>query len=160
MASDIYTVGRTLAVLSLDVRGFSSTYADRLPDPAEAPLLAAEMSYHRLLRRATHPDPARRFQSAGEMREQLLGVLREVLSAADGVPRPAVSRQFTPERRAFGTDAGEVSPGLAGPGAGAPPGASHPPRRRWPPRCRCRRSTCSIRGRGFSPRSAPPIRRS
>jgi Serine/threonine protein kinase len=126
VASDIYTVGRTLAVLSLDVRGFSSTYADRLPDPAEAPLLAAEMSYHRLLRRATHPDPARRFQSAGEMREQLLGVLREVLSAADGVPRPAVSRQFTPERRAFGTDAGEVSPGLAGPGAGAPPGALAP----------------------------------
>jgi len=137
VASDIYTVGRTLAVLSLDVRGFSSTYADRLPDPAEAPLLAAEMSYHRLLRRATHPHPARRFQSAGEMREQLLGVLREVLSAADGVPRPAVSRQFTRH-----------------------PAPSHPPRRRWPPRCRCRRSTCSIRGRGFSPRSAPPIRRS
>ncbi|MFY1670557.1 tetratricopeptide repeat protein [Plantactinospora sp. WMMB334] len=114
VASDIYTVGRALAVLSLDFRGFTTTYANRLPDPADAPLLAAEMSYHRLLRRATHPDPDRRFASAAEMSEQLLGVLREVLSAADGVPRPVVSRQFTPERRAFGTEAGEVALAVAG----------------------------------------------
>ncbi|WP_422769668.1 tetratricopeptide repeat protein [Plantactinospora sp. WMMC1484] len=114
IASDIYTVGRALAVLSLDFRGFTTTYANRLPEPADAPLLAAEMSYHRLLRRATHPDPDRRFSSAAEMSEQLLGVLREVLSAADGVPRPVVSRQFTPERRAFGTEAGEVTPAVAG----------------------------------------------
>ncbi|MEJ3748398.1 tetratricopeptide repeat protein [Actinomycetes bacterium KLBMP 9797] len=108
IASDIYTVGRSLAVLSFEFRGFSSTYAGKLPDPADVPLLAQEESYYRLLRRATHPEPDRRFQSAGEMSEQLLGVLREVLAAADGVPRPALSRQFTPERRAFGTHAGEV----------------------------------------------------
>ncbi|MEO3745714.1 tetratricopeptide repeat protein [Plantactinospora sp. B5E13] len=130
VASDIYTVGRALAVLSLDFRGFSSAYANRLPDPAEAPLFAAEMSYHRLLRRATHSDPERRFSSAGEMSEQLLGVLREVLSAADGLPRPVVSRQFTPERRAFGTDAGEVTMGPAGrsggAGGGIPSGAIAP----------------------------------
>jgi serine/threonine-protein kinase PknG len=95
-------------VLSFEFRGFSSTYAGRLPDRATVPLLAREESYHRLLRRATHADPDRRFQSAAEMAEQLLGVLREVLSAEDGLPRPAVSRQFTPERRAFGTAAGEV----------------------------------------------------
>ncbi|GAB3977783.1 hypothetical protein GCM10027615_50520 [Plantactinospora veratri] len=130
VASDIYTVGRALAVLSLDFRGFSTTYANRLPEPADTPLFTAEMSYHRLLRRATHPDPDRRFQSAGEMSEQLLGVLREVLSAADGVPRPAVSRQFTPERRAFGTEAGEVGRAVAGrawgAGGGVPPGAIAP----------------------------------
>ncbi|MFU8872883.1 tetratricopeptide repeat protein [Micromonospora sp. SL4-19] len=108
VASDIYTVGRSLAVLSFEFRGFSSTYADRLPDQSEVPLLAQEESYYRLLRRATHREPARRFQSAAEMSEQLLGVLREVVSAADGVPRPALSRRFTPELRAFGTDAGEV----------------------------------------------------
>lgn len=108
VAADLYTVGRTLAVLSFDFRGFASTYADRLPDRSEVPLLGREESYDRLLRRATHLEPDRRFQSAAEMTEQLLGVLREVLSAADGVPRPAVSRQFTPERRAFGTGAGEV----------------------------------------------------
>ena len=111
VAADIYTVGRALAVLSFDFRGFTREYADRLPDRADVPLLAREESYYRLLRRATHADPDRRFQSAVEMTDQLIGVLREVLSAADGVPRPAVSRQFTPERRAFGTEAGEV--GLA-----------------------------------------------
>jgi serine/threonine-protein kinase PknG len=109
VAADIYTVGRSLAVLSFEFRGFSTTYAGKLPDRAEVPLLVQEESYHRLLLRSTHRDPARRFQSASDMSEQLLGVLREVLSAADGVPRPVVSRQFTPERRAFGTGAGEVS---------------------------------------------------
>jgi serine/threonine-protein kinase PknG len=116
IASDLYTVGRTLAVLSFDFRGFSSTFAERLPDRADVPLLAGEESYYRLLARATHPDPARRFGSAEEMREQLYGVLREVLCAVDGVPRPAPSSLFTPERRAFGTDAGWLD--------GSPPGAS------------------------------------
>jgi serine/threonine-protein kinase PknG len=108
VAGDIYTVGRSLAVLSFHFAGFASTYADRLPTPADVPLLAREESYYRLLCRATHLDPARRFPSAADLREQLLGVLREVLSAADGVARPALSTQFTPERRAFGTWAGAV----------------------------------------------------
>jgi len=110
VAADIYTVGRSLAVLSFEFRGFSTTYAGKLPDRAEVPLLVQEESYYRLLLRSTHPDPARRFQSAADMSEQLLGVLREVLSAVDGLPRSMVSRQFTPERRAFGTAAGEVTP--------------------------------------------------
>jgi serine/threonine-protein kinase PknG len=110
VAADIYTVGRSLAVLSFEFRGFSTTYAGKLPDRADVPLLAQEESYHRLLLRSTHREPARRFQSAADMSEQLLGVLREVLSAVDGLPRSAVSRQFTPERRAFGTAAGEVTP--------------------------------------------------
>jgi serine/threonine-protein kinase PknG len=108
VATDLYTVGRSLAVLSFDFTGFTTRYADRLPEPADVPLLAREESYHRLLRRATDPDPDRRFRSAAEMREQLLGVLREVLSAGDGVPRPAPSTEFTPEVRAFGTEAGIV----------------------------------------------------
>jgi serine/threonine-protein kinase PknG len=103
IGSDLYTVGRSLAVLSFDFTGFTSKYAERLPDPADIPLLAAEESYYRLLQRATNRDPLRRFGSAGEMADQALGVLREVLAAADGVPRPAPSTQFTPERRAFGT---------------------------------------------------------
>jgi hypothetical protein len=44
------------------------------------------------------------------MAEQLTGVLREVLSAADGQPRPAFSGLFSPELRAVGTD---LSPGPA-----------------------------------------------
>jgi len=104
VASDIYTVGRSLAVLSFDFGGFSTTFADRLPHPGDVPLLAAEESYHRLLLRATDPDPERRFTSAAEFAEQSLGVLREVLSAADGAPRPAASTLFTPPRRVFGAE--------------------------------------------------------
>jgi serine/threonine-protein kinase PknG len=107
VGSDLYTVGRTLAVLSFHFAGFSTRYADRLPDPAEIELLAREESYYRLLRRATSTDLRRRFSSAGEMADQLTGVLREVLSAADSVPRPAASLQFTPERHTFGTGAAE-----------------------------------------------------
>jgi serine/threonine-protein kinase PknG len=113
VASDLYTVGRALAVLSFDFGGFSTRYADRLPDPRDVDLLAREESYHRFLRRATHPDPNLRFGSAGEMQEQALGVLREVLSAADGLPRPAASSQFTPERHAFGTRGDERLTGPA-----------------------------------------------
>jgi serine/threonine-protein kinase PknG len=102
VGSDLYTVGRSLAVLSFDFSGFSTRYGTSLPPPADVPLLASEESYYRLLRRATSTDTRRRFASAGEMAEQLTGVLREVLSAQDGIPRPAASGQFTPERQAFG----------------------------------------------------------
>src|SRR6185312_5195169 len=44
-----------------------------------------------------------RFGSAGEMAEQLTGVLREVLATADGVPRSAFSTVFSPELQAIGT---------------------------------------------------------
>jgi serine/threonine-protein kinase PknG len=114
VAADLYTVGRTLAVLSFDFAGFSSRYADRLPARADVPVLAEHESYHRLLVRATHSDPGRRFESAAEMGEQLYGVLREVLSAGDGLARPAPSTLFTPERRAFGTGAGDLDGTAAG----------------------------------------------
>jgi serine/threonine-protein kinase PknG len=107
IGSDIYTVGRTLAVLSFDFSGFSSKYAHSLPGPDEVELLRAQESYYRLLRRATNPDPARRFYSAGEMADQTRGVLRELLSCADRVPRPESSTHFTPEHRAFGATGGK-----------------------------------------------------
>jgi serine/threonine-protein kinase PknG len=92
-ASDLYTVGRALAVLTFEFKGYQSTYKHRLPDGV--PLLGQQESFARLLRRATHRDPEQRFGSAGEMAEQLTGVLREVLSVADGTPRPAFSRLFS-----------------------------------------------------------------
>jgi serine/threonine-protein kinase PknG len=104
VASDLYTVGRTLAVLSFDFGGFSTTYEDRLPHPGDVPLFAQEESYHRLLLRATDAEPSRRFSSAAEFAEQATGVLREVLSAADEQPRPSGSSHFSPPRRAFGTE--------------------------------------------------------
>src|ERR1044072_4864199 len=64
-------------------------------------MLAEFESYDRLLRRATAHDPDARFTSAEEMKDQLTGVLREVLAAEDGLPRPGASTEFTPERRSF-----------------------------------------------------------
>jgi serine/threonine-protein kinase PknG len=101
-ASDLYTVGRALAVLTFEFTGYQREYKYSLPP--SVPLLAQQESFARLLRRATHADPGRRFQSAGEMAEQTTGVLREVLSVADGEPRPAFSGLFSPELRAIGTD--------------------------------------------------------
>jgi len=78
-SSDLYTIGRTLAVLTFDF-AYQGEYKYRLP--ADEPLLRAHESFARLLRRATHPDPGRRFQSAGEMTEQLTGVRYEFPAAA------------------------------------------------------------------------------
>jgi serine/threonine-protein kinase PknG len=103
VASDLYTVGRALAVMSFQF-DFRGRHKESLPGPEEQPLLRRHESFHRFLLRATHRDPEQRFASAEEMAEQLTGVLREVLAQQDGRPRPGVSRQFTPERRAFGTE--------------------------------------------------------
>ncbi|MUN41021.1 serine/threonine-protein kinase [Actinomadura litoris] len=110
ITSDLYTVGRTLAVLSIPFAGYTRRHLRSLPPREEVPLFQRHESYHRLLRRATHPDPARRFQSAAEMAQQLTGVLREVLSAEDGRPRPAPSALFGPEQHTAGAEV-VASPG-------------------------------------------------
>ena len=81
------------------------------------PLLEQQESFDRLLRKATDADPARRFGSAGEMAEQLTGVLREVLAVADGIPRPAFSTVFSPELQAIGTGDDAAGAALVAPGA-------------------------------------------
>jgi serine/threonine-protein kinase PknG len=101
VSSDLFTIGRALAVLTFDFHGYQTTYKYTLP--GDIPLLAEQESFARLLRRATSADPDRRFDSAGEMAEQLTGVLREVLSVADGKPRPAFSNVFSPELAGIGT---------------------------------------------------------
>jgi serine/threonine-protein kinase PknG len=125
-SSDVHTVGRTLAVLALGIPPTRRGEPTPLPDPAEHPVLARHESFHRLLMRATDPDPLRRFESADEMAEQLGGVLREVLAtdraegiedeSGGGTPAPippAVSTVFGPPRGTF-------APGLlAGSEAGA-----------------------------------------
>ncbi|MGW2128592.1 tetratricopeptide repeat protein [Streptomyces coelicoflavus] len=114
VASDLYTVGRTLAVLAFDFQGYTTVYADSLPDPDHIDVFRRYESFYRLLVRATDPDPARRFASAQEMAEQLTGVLREVVSLQTGRARPAVSTLFGPEVRVTDTELfprldGEVS---------------------------------------------------
>jgi serine/threonine-protein kinase PknG len=101
VSSDLFTVARALAVLTFEFKGYQSSYKFTFPDGV--PLLAQQESFARLLRRATNVDPDRRFGSAGEMAEQLTGVLREVLAVADRTPRPAFSTVFSPEIRAIGT---------------------------------------------------------
>jgi serine/threonine-protein kinase PknG len=96
--SDLYTIGRTLAVLTTDFRGYQSTFAHSLPDRGEFDVYRKHESFYRLLRQATHTDPDQRFADAAEMSEQMLGVLRQVL-AAGGTPHPAISRHFTGELR-------------------------------------------------------------
>ncbi|MFE0917095.1 serine/threonine-protein kinase [Streptomyces nigra] len=114
VASDLYTVARTLAVLTFDFQGYTNVYADSLPDPDHIEVFRRYESFYRLLVRATDPDPARRFASAQEMTEQLTGVLREVVSLQTGRARPALSTLFGPEVRVtdtvlFPEPAGEVS---------------------------------------------------
>ncbi|MFF7975637.1 tetratricopeptide repeat protein [Streptomyces sp. NPDC007905] len=109
VASDLYTVGRTLAVLTFDFQGYTNVFVDSLPDPDNIEVFRRYESYYRLLVRATDPDPARRFASAQEMSEQLTGVLREVVSLQTGQARPALSTLFGPEVRV--TDA-ELFPKL------------------------------------------------
>ncbi|WP_026404920.1 serine/threonine-protein kinase [Actinomadura rifamycini] len=115
VASDLYTVGRTLAVLSFPFRGYTARHLRSLPPRREVPLFERYDSYHRVLRRATHPDPSRRFRSAAEMADQLTGVLREVLSAEDGRPRPAPSSMFGPEQYTAGAEVEAARPGGAAP---------------------------------------------
>jgi len=103
VASDLYTIGRSLAVLTFEFPGWRTEYEHRLPDPADVPVLVKHDSFLRALRRATHSDPASRFESAAEMAEQLTGVLREVLAVSDGQPRPGFSALFSAEVQAIGT---------------------------------------------------------
>ncbi|MCX5420866.1 serine/threonine-protein kinase [Streptomyces sp. NBC_00078] len=97
VASDLYTVARTLAVLAFDFQGYTNVFVDSLPDPDNIEVFRQYESFYRFLVRATDPDPARRFASAQEMAEQLTGVLREVVSLQTGRARPALSTLLGPE---------------------------------------------------------------
>ncbi|MET9489904.1 tetratricopeptide repeat protein [Nocardia sp. NPDC006630] len=101
VASEVYTVGRTLAVLLLKVPQENGQLGP-LPSPETEPLLARYESLYRFLLRATHLDPQERFSGTEEMTDQLTGVLREVLSIDDGRARPGLSARFGPPRGVFG----------------------------------------------------------
>lgn len=102
IATDIYSLGRTLAVLTVDMPMEKGRYLDGLPEDAQ--LFADNPSFYRLLQRATNPDPANRFTSADEMSGQLINVLRETVAAKTGIPRPGLSTVFSPQRTTFGTE--------------------------------------------------------
>jgi hypothetical protein len=93
--SDIHTVGRTLRDL-LEV-GHS-----RVPG-------LGERSLDRVIARAVAPYDDR-FATAAEMSEQLLGVLRELLSLRDGIERPTESSVFAHPTALLDSGLGEVPP--------------------------------------------------
>jgi serine/threonine-protein kinase PknG len=87
IASDLYTIGRTLLVLCLEFRGYQSTYLHSLPDPADTALFQQYDALYWLIQKCCAPNPDDRFGTADELRAQALGVLREVVAAE--TPGPA-----------------------------------------------------------------------
>ena len=102
--SDLYTVGRMLAVLAFDFKGYQRDFSYKLPGRETIPVLQRFESFDRALRRATHPRRERRFSSSAEMITQLTGVLREVVALERGEQQPAASSLFTTERFSSGTE--------------------------------------------------------
>jgi serine/threonine-protein kinase PknG len=95
IASDLFTVARTLAVLCFDFRGYQGTFKFTLPPPESVPLFERYDSLHRFLLKGAAPNPDDRFQSAEEMADQLYGVLREIVAHQESRPVPAPSKLFT-----------------------------------------------------------------
>ena len=100
IASDLFTVGRTLAVLCTDFRGYQTTFRYTLPPQESVELYRRFDSLYRLLLKATASDPDDRFQSAEEMGDQLFGVLREIVAAETGATLTTQSTLFTTDLRA------------------------------------------------------------
>ncbi|MGW6118583.1 tetratricopeptide repeat protein [Nocardia sp. NPDC055165] len=119
VATEIYTAGRTLAVLMMRVPSVDGKLGP-IPGPETEPVLAEHDSLYRFLQRSTDPDPLARFASTSEMADQLTGVLREVLATGDGIPRPGMSSQFGPARAVFGIDSVTPEPGALIAGLPAP----------------------------------------
>ena len=72
VASDVYTVARTLAVLIFEFKGYQTKYLDDAARaPTRSPMFAEHDSLYRWLLKGTAPRPEDRFQSADEMRDQL-----------------------------------------------------------------------------------------
>src|SRR5262245_24645182 len=98
VASDLYTVGRSLAVLILDWPGWQGADKERLPERTAHEILVEHDGLWRFLVRACANAPAERFADADEMAESLHGVLCQVAAANDGHPRPRTSTRFSPPR--------------------------------------------------------------
>ena len=183
VASDIYTIGRTLVVLCMEFRGYQGTYLHTLPPPESTPLFAQYDSLYWLIAKCCAPDPADRFASADELRAQLLGVLREVVARrnAGTALTSAASVLFeAPSTSRGGPRAGPTCPGCAPTPPtrstpGCPASAPRTPTERLeaarggsrgePPRCGCAKSLAaparpatSALARSTPPRCSPTTR--
>ena len=123
VASDLYTVGRTLAILCADFEERTTKHEYTLPDPSEIPLFDKFDSLYRFLLRATAFAPVERFTSAAEMRAQLLLIQYEVVATLRGDVEAPRSTIFTPELHAAtdGVDGSALPRLLDRSGEGVPP---------------------------------------
>jgi serine/threonine-protein kinase PknG len=112
IVSDLFTIGRTLAVLVTNISGFSTEHQYTLPSAQSDPVFSKQESLYRFLLKATAAAADDRFQTAEEMAEQLLGVLREVVAVETNTPRPATSLLFDGDRLAVtaGGDFSQIQP--------------------------------------------------
>jgi serine/threonine-protein kinase PknG len=131
VATDVYTVGRTLAALVTDIPQQGGKFVDPIPGPDTTPLFAAHPSLYRAILRATDPEPAQRFSSMDELADQLTGVLHEIAAAGGVSVPPRKSNHFSPQRGVYGAglrspvDPGDVIAALSVPVVNpADPGAA------------------------------------
>ena len=101
VASDVYTVGRTLAVLVMDFPQRTAASPSSCPAPRTVPVFAQHESLYRAILRATDSDPERRFPSMDELADQLTGVLHEIAAADSDHPQPRISSHFSPQRAIY-----------------------------------------------------------
>ena len=80
VASDMFTIVRTLAMLIFEFKGYQAEYLASMPPQETAAVLVEHDSLYRLLTKGMSQRPEDRFQSADELRDQLVGVLREVVA--------------------------------------------------------------------------------
>lgn len=96
IASDLYTVGRSLAVLTLEWPEWYDADSERLPRREDHEVLVQHDCLWRFLERACAPEPEERFASADEMQDALYGVMCQTAAARDGQPRPYTSNRWGP----------------------------------------------------------------
>jgi serine/threonine-protein kinase PknG len=96
VVSDLYTVARSLWVLICEPKGYQNPkqFQFCIPTPDQEPIFRKYESVYKWLIKSTHEKPEMRFQSADEMAEQLLGVLREVVAVDNGTVKPGESTNF------------------------------------------------------------------
>lgn len=95
VASEVFALGRTLAVLLADFDHLRN-HALRLPDPAGVPVLRDDPDLVALLARATAPDPARRHRSVEAFAAEARRVRARYTARPDG-PDAGVDGRWAPD---------------------------------------------------------------
>jgi serine/threonine-protein kinase PknG len=103
--SDVYTIGRTLLILSAEVKGYQSTFEHSLPPADQLGALGRAESLLRLVAKCCAPSPDDRFGSIDELRVQLIGVLRELVGQLRGGPATTTAASELFENPTIASDA-------------------------------------------------------